>query len=142
MIANNDIGFLVKRIHDRIETKFNQRLVHWDITLSQGRILLFLHERRGETTSQKDIEKHLEVSHPTTVGMLRRMENKRMITTRFDGVDKRAKKIYPTPRGTAIYRILTRFPKEMERNLLWGMTAGEKDELRRLLDLVHRNIQG
>lgn len=61
------IGYLVKMIDDKMKVKADADLTHYDLTLSQCRVLTFLQSQEGQAT-QKEIEDFLEVSHPTVVG--------------------------------------------------------------------------
>jgi MarR family transcriptional regulator, repressor for mepA len=140
-MAQDDIGFLVKLIHDRIEKNANKDLSPFDLTLSQGRVLGYLQERTGQVTSQKDIEAYLGVTHPTTAGILRRLESKGLIATEFDGDDRRVKNVHPTPQGLEVYQTIVRSHGKMESNLLRGLTTTQRADLVKLLKLVYRNIQ-
>ncbi|AOT70338.1 MarR family winged helix-turn-helix transcriptional regulator [Geosporobacter ferrireducens] len=141
MHQNEDVGFLIKLIHDCIERKSNQKLKLFDLTLSQGRVLAYLNERKGLKTSQKDIEDYLEVAHPTVVGILKRLESKGFITSEFDAEDKRVKNVYLTQNEASVHRAMCEFKIQMEQKLLQGLTDTQVEELLYLLNLIYENIQ-
>ncbi len=74
----DDIFPLVKNIHDPIGKICNRRPDAHGSALSQAGDLEFIRGRGGRKTTQKGVEAHLEVSHPATVGILRRLEGRKL----------------------------------------------------------------
>lgn len=142
MYRNEDIGFLIKLIGDAIETRANQKLKHYDMTLSQGRILAYLYSRDGMKTSQKDMEDYFQVTHPTIIGILKRLESKGFITSEFDTIDKRIKNIYLTDKEKKRTKKASLFQHEMEETLLAGMDHEQIGELKSKLYKVLLNLEG
>jgi MarR family transcriptional repressor of mepA len=97
MSEKMDIGFLIPTIANELKKKANLVLKDYGITVKQGRFLGFLHENKGIETSQKDLQEHFEISHPTTVGIIKRLEQKNLITTRFDEINRRNKIVELAP---------------------------------------------
>ena len=77
----NDIGFLFKKIDEKLEKQVNANLNSLGITFAQIRVLIFVHEAENQQTTQKEIETFLEVSHPTTNGIIKRLEEKQLVKT-------------------------------------------------------------
>jgi MarR family multiple gene transcriptional regulator MgrA len=128
-------------IHDSIRKKANYELNNFDITLSQCRILDYLYERQNIKTSQKDIEEHYDVTHPTVIGILKRMKNKGFVITRSDDEDKRFNNICLTSKGETIHQKMSGFQNQMEQNLLKGLTDNQVQELKRYLKIISNNLQ-
>ena len=80
---NHGIGYQFKIINDRIKARADADLKTHDLTLTQTRVLGFLAESGGQAT-QKEIEADLQVSHPTVVGIISRMEQKGFLCTWTD----------------------------------------------------------
>ncbi len=137
----DDIGSLVKNIHDRIGKICNRRLASHGLTLSQAKALEFIRGRGGRRTTQKDVEAHLKVSHPTTVGILRRLEGKKLIRTELDGKDRRVKNVHLTSPDAGIFAGIERVRKDMERDLTGGLSAEESRDLLELLKKVYGGIR-
>ncbi|MBE6517783.1 MAG: MarR family transcriptional regulator [Thermoplasmata archaeon] len=58
----------------------NSKLSETDLTLTQFKVLYVLsHCTDDGTATQKQIEEHLYITHPTAVGLFRRMESKGLI---------------------------------------------------------------
>ena len=64
------ISFLMKMITDRVDMMLTRGLTLERVTASQGRVLAYLMSRDGENVSQRDIERHLGVSHTTAKGIV------------------------------------------------------------------------
>ena len=78
---NHGIGYQFKIIDEKIKVRADEDLKRHDLTLMQTRVLGFLAEVGGQAT-QKEIEDDLEVSHPTVVGLVFRMEQKGFLSFR------------------------------------------------------------
>lgn len=138
----SDIGYLMKVIQENMEKHANQIYRPVELTSSQVRVLKFVRSRRPEKTTQKDIERFLQVSHPTVVGILQRLEHKGIVTTEFDGADKRNKYVYLTEKEEDLYRQMLNSHEEMEHLLTRGLTGEQVRTLRELLLQVYENVKG
>ncbi len=72
-MKKKSIGGMIKYISDKVRQKADNNLKDHNVTLSQVRVLNFLWRENG-SCSQKQIEDFLQVSHPTVVGLVARME--------------------------------------------------------------------
>ena len=63
----NDVGYLIKRINDKLAARADAELKQFNLTMSQCRVFLYLSSRDGQAT-QKEIETFLDVAHPTGLG--------------------------------------------------------------------------
>lgn len=134
-------GFLIKLIHDCIRRDANCELKNMDLTLSQMRILAYLHSHKNKTVSQKNIENYLAVSHPTVVGLLKRLEVKGFVTTSFSLDDKRMKNIYLTGKDQELKEAMEKHRDKTEAKLLNGFTQEEKILLSMLLEKAYNNVK-
>ena len=75
----NDVGYLIKRINDKLAVRADAELKQFNLTMSQCRVFLYLSSRGGQAT-QKEIETFLDVAHPTVVGLVSRMEQNGYVT--------------------------------------------------------------
>ncbi|MFH5836260.1 MarR family winged helix-turn-helix transcriptional regulator [Proteiniclasticum sp. C24MP] len=139
MDRNTNISFLIKLIGDTIETKANKRLKSHGITLSQGRILAYLYERKTEKTSQKDMEEYFQVTHPTIIGILKRLESKGLIVSEIDEIDKRVRNISLSPEFEGKSAAVLAYQSELEEQILKGISEADTRQLREYLNhlLLH-----
>ncbi len=110
------------------------------MTFSQMRLLHFLFKQGEATPSQKDIEDFLQVSHPTVVGLIQRLEAKELVRSGFDSRDRRVKSVYLTEAGRGFMSAVYEHHEQMERAITAGLDAAEVEALRALLRRVLNNV--
>ena len=135
-----DVGYKLKLITDKLKVRADADLKRHKLTLSQSRVMAFLNKKGGEAT-QKEIEDNMQVSHPTVVGIVSRMEQNGFLETWFDPADRRNKMVRLTEKAHQLGRILEQVTKEHERILLRSFSPVEEEELKHMLDRILRNIE-
>lgn len=138
---NHGIGYQFKIIDERIKVRADEDLKRHDLTLTQTRVLGFLTEMGGRTT-QKEIEDDLQVSHPTVVGLVSRMEQKGFLTTRTDPMDRRNKLVELTEKAKMLDEAIDMTVEQHDRELLQGFSEQEIDTLKGFLDRIIHNLDG
>jgi len=133
------IGYLLKVISCKLKARVDEDLGRHGLTFSQTRILRFLREQGGEAT-QKAIENHLKVAHPTVVGMIRRMEQNGFVESRFDPQDRRIKYVRSTEKAKRLDREMDLLVEHNEECLLSGLSAEQISELRKALQIIYRSM--
>ena len=91
--------------------------------------------------TQKEIEQYFQVSHPTVVGIVQRLEHKGFVRTEMDERDKRKKLIFLTEYEEKMYQQMKSSHVEMEHILTAGMTEEQIRRLSELLSLVLCNLK-
>ena len=135
-----DVGYKLKLITEKLKVRADADLKRHQLTLTQSRVLAFLNEKGGEAT-QKEIEDHLQVSHPTVVGIVSRMEQNGFLDTWFDPADRRNKMVRLTEKAHQMGRTMQQVTKEREQILLRSFSPAEAAELKRMLDRILKNIE-
>lgn len=135
------IGPYIKLINDCLEKSVNHDAKKFDLTMAQMRVLGFLNQRNGAKTSQRDIENYLEVSHPTVIGILKRLEAKGFIRSETDVEDKRVKNIILLEKEAEVHDRMETSKLEMETKLIRNMTAEQVEQMVSLLKIVYQNVQ-
>lgn len=134
------IGYLIKTINGKIKVKADTDLNTYGLTLSQSRVLIFLKSKDGQAT-QKEIEEFLEVSHPTVVGIVSRMEQNGHVITWFDPKQQRSKMVRLTPKAQVLGEELVRMVQEQDAAMLRGLTQEQVTELIKMLRIVYGNLE-
>ncbi len=133
------IGHIMKLISDRMRINADADFKEHNITLPQARIIKFL-SRNGGSATQKAIEEHLGVSHPTVAGIVSRMEKNGYLECRTDENDKRNKIVKLTKKAVCLDAELKNSIDKREMLLLKGLSAEQTEELRRMLNILYNNI--
>lgn len=139
-MPNKDIGYLIKNINDKLKAKADADLKHYNLTLTQSRVFAFLRHKGGQAT-QKEIETFLEVSHPTVVGIVSRMEQNGHVTTLTDERDKRNKIVRLTRQSEALGLDMEHNILATEQKILSTLSAEDAERLREMLLIVCRNLE-
>ena len=136
-----NIGFMIKILSEAIGQKANRDCREFNLTMQQMKILHFLKTRERKTeTSQKDIQDYMGISHPTTVNILRLMKDKGFIETSTSKTDKRMRIVSLTGREESFVTEVIRRRKQMEKQLVRGLSDREQENLHRYLQKMYQNI--
>ena len=134
-----DIGLLIKRISDKIQANVDASMKPFDITFSQGAILRYI--RTHENVTQKDIEKFLNISHPATVGLVSRLEEKGFVTCFQDPKDKRNKIVQATTKALEMDIVMQQNHNETEKKIVQNLTNKQQEELICFLKQIISNLE-
>lgn len=134
-----DIGLLIKRLADKIRISVDVLLKEQGLTFSQTLVIDFLHSRNGKAT-QKEIEDHLQVSHPTVVGIISRLEKNGFVSSHTDEKDRRNKIVCAADKALNMLDAVNAGKRQMEEKLTKGLSEEELNEFRRIIDIFYENI--
>jgi len=140
VIIIKPIGFIIKLINDSIVAQVNLFLKPYEVTLRQLRILGYLHDNKDKLVTQKELEEELQVSHPTVVGLLKRLEKKGLIQTFLNPNKKTMKIVTLIEYEAELFKNINKEKEKFENKLLTGFTDAEKVQLEEFLIRLHRNI--
>lgn len=138
-MPKKDVGYMIKSINDKLKVKADADLKRFHLTFTQSRVFAYLQEKGGQAT-QKEIELFLEVSHPTVVGIVSRMEQNGYLTTWIDSRDKRIKNVKLTKKAEEIGIDMEQNMLENEKILLEPLTAEDAELLKKMLLLIYNNL--
>lgn len=133
------IGCLLKMITDKIKIQADANLAQHDLTLTQSRVLGYL-ARNGGTATQKGIEGFLQVSHPTVVGIIGRMEQNGFVYCWLDPADKRSKIVCQTERAAAIAQDMHATIQATEQQMLRSLTPEQIAALESALRTIYADL--
>lgn len=139
MTEKKKTGYLLKIITDVLAREANHMLKEQDLTWSQSRLIGFLQRNGGECT-QKEIENFLEVSHPTVVGIVSRMEQNGFVTCRIDDSDRRNKIVKLTDRSVEVGKSIRESLIEQDRTMFDGFSDAERQQLDEYLLRIYDNL--
>lgn len=140
MAEKKDIGLLLKMITENLDKKLNTYLTTLGLTASQGRVLFYLQTVYKGKTTQKAIEDYLDVSHPTTTGIIKRLEDKGFVKTQINVTSRISKDVEITKTGLAVLKETGKSRGIMEKLLSSNLTAAERNTLISLLDKVYNTV--
>lgn len=136
---NAPYGWLVKRIAHQLEQNMNNFLKPYNITIMQSWVLLYLKDAKACCT-YKELERVFEVSQPTMVGIISRLEQKELVASVQDEKDKRIKKVHITDKGLEVIILVCDHLKESEDDIISGFFDNEKETFHSLLERAYYNV--
>lgn len=135
------LGYKFKRIHEMFRARMNVDMKESDLTFSQMEILFYLEKHSDHAINQQELCDVIQVSHPTMIGLINRMEEKDLVVRRTDPLNRRSRYIEMTQKSQEILRQTKERRHRNDRMLVKGFTDEETKELNRLLGMVYRNMQ-
>ena len=132
---------LIKKLDKVFKQNFDQELERVGLTFSQMRVLRFLEDNPNTKITQKDISKELDIQHSTTIGLLKRMQEKGLVTVVVDEDNRRCRNIFLTSKAEEISREMERGRTIMENRVVASFTEEEKEIFYRLLNKAIDNLK-
>lgn len=137
-MKEKDIGYLLKVINDKMRSRADADLKSHNLTMTQSRVMAYVSSHSGKAT-QKEIQQFLQVSHPTVVGIVSRMEHSGYLTTTMIGRDKY---VSLTDKASSVLEDMHTNIKKCEARLEKGLSGQEIAELRKTLLVIYNNLKG
>ena len=125
----------IKILNTTIERKINRELAAFQITSAQADILIYLNRHSENVICQKDLEQALSLTHPTVSSILKRLEDKQLISTELLSEDHRFKKISLTSKSNSMIADLY---KKIEFIYVQAIQGFNSDELSLLTGFLHK----
>lgn len=110
-------GFRLARITRRLRQLVDNELRVHGLTEATWRPLVYL-DRHREGIRQKDLAQALEIEGPSLVHLLDSLERRGLIERREDEADRRARRIYLTPRGRDLQKWVFKVSEDVQQRLL------------------------
>ena len=134
-------GILIKKLDKVFKQNFNQELERVGLTFSQMRVLRFIEDNPKMKITQKDISNELDIQHSTTIGLLKRMQEKGLVRVVVDEDNRRCRNIFLTKKAEDIRYEMERGREIMERRVVKSFTDEEKETFYRLLNKAIDNLK-
>ncbi len=133
-------GFYMRKISDGITGMGNRMLKELDLTYTQMEVLCYLLHHKTEHVTQKMVEQHFQLAHPTVVGLLQRLEKKEFLYLQVDETDRRFRQIVLLEKAVQLEQCMDRHRQIMNERLAGLMTEAEQTQLLNLLERVYQEI--
>ncbi len=137
---SDDLGFYFKRIDVMMVKQVNAALKEYGMTFSQMKVLVYILGHEGERINLRDIEERFELTHPTVVGILKRMEQKGLIESIQNPSDRRSRNIVPTQKAYEVDEEMKSAREKLNRSIASKITDTQLAQLRDLLELVYSGL--
>ncbi|MBR2788245.1 MAG: MarR family transcriptional regulator [Erysipelotrichaceae bacterium] len=138
-MREDDISRLIKHINFKVKARGDTVMKKRGLTFSQMQ-LLFTLERNGGSMSQKELEDKLEVTHPTVVGLVRRLEKNDYVKSVVDENDRRKKIIVVSKNAKKFKDEMNEQFHRISLKMYEKLSEKEKEELFRMLSVIDDSL--
>ena len=135
---NETIGFLLNDSARLFRRAFNARTKDSGITALQWRLISYL--KRQEGIRQGPLAELIEVEPITLSRMVDRLVEADLVERRADPTDRRAWRLYLTPRAGDLLRTMRRTAEALNDEAAEGLTPAEREQLAALVERVRANL--
>ena len=136
----NNIAFLTSDVSRLLRKRFDVVSRRFGVTGPQWRMLAAL--RRTPGVNQGALAQWLEVEAITAGRMIDRMQDAKLVERKTDPADRRAWRLFLTPRGREIIDRLQPLAMETTEKTLKGISEDDQADLLRTLDTMLENLTG
>ena len=135
---NETIGFLLNDSARLYRRAFNARTKASGITALQWRLITYL--KRHEGIRQGPLAELIEVEPITLSRMVDRLVEAELVERRADPTDRRAWRLYLTPRTNTIVGSMRDIADALTEEATEGLSAAERAQLVELVERVRANL--
>lgn len=135
------IGHKFKMIAEKIHKHQDEALKKDDLTFSQMSVLLCILFHGEEPITTGEICGILQITHPSAVGLINRLEEKKMVERIPNPNDSRSSYIKLTSKACEFLQKNRKYNVEMDHETVKGFSDDEIKLLRSFLDRIYLNIE-
>jgi DNA-binding MarR family transcriptional regulator len=136
--ANFSLGSLLNDVSRLIRKKFDQRAK--DLHLTRAQYYLLAKLSRHEGINQVGLAELLEVEPISAARLVDRMEAAGWVERRADPADRRARRLFLTPKSRPVIERMRRIASGIYEEALAGLDRAERERLIALLTHARRNL--
>jgi len=118
---------------------FNSMLKDLELTATQSWVLSALMEKEG--IIQGDLAQRLGIRAVTLGGLVDRMESKNWIERRPDEKDRRAKRIWLTPSGRKLEKVINQTLTDVHNTAIGDLPKESVDHLHETISTIRANLR-
>lgn len=131
-------GYWITLAYQAYTRTFQQQLTPHGITFRQAQVLGWLAAQGPQ--SQRVLAERMMIEPPNLVGVLDRMEQAGLLERRPCDRDRRKKLIHLLPAANKLWEKIAGCGRVVREQATAGMSAAEREELKRLLAKVEANL--
>jgi MarR family transcriptional regulator, transcriptional regulator for hemolysin len=132
------LGFLMHDVSRLRRSVFDEFMRPAGLTRSQWWVLAHLSRRDGMI--QSNLADVLELGKAALGGLVDRLEGAGFVERRADSADRRAKRVYLTPKGTRMVLKMRDRSDTMSERILEGLDSRQRQQLADMLNRVKNNL--
>ena len=132
------IGFLIHDVSRLRRTVMDKALKPLDVTRSQWWVLANLSRHNGHGMMQTELAKVMDVGKVTLGGLIDRLEASGYVERQPDPVDRRAKRVMMTKKGTSLLSRIEKIARKVNGEIMGGTP---QNDISRAETVLHKMKQ-
>jgi DNA-binding MarR family transcriptional regulator len=129
--VRNEVGFLVKRLQQALNSRMNEALAEKGLTISQYAVLA--HLREDESLSNAELARRSFVAAPTMIRIVQDLEKLKFLQRTESPSHKKVVDVTLTQKGKSALRSCDSIVMAIQKQMLAGLSAAEVETFARLL---------
>lgn len=134
-------GFLLHDVSRMRRTLFDDAMRPIGVTRSQWSVLATLSRVGMDGMMQVDLARHMDLGKVTIGGLIDRLEASGYVARTPDETDRRARRVFITPKGYEVIGEMQKAGSKLNRSILAGVSAEEQRITEETLAKVKANIR-
>lgn len=134
-------GFLVHDVSRMRRTLFDEVMRSRGVTRSQWSVLATLSRVGRDGMMQVDLSRHMDVGKVTIGGLIDRLEAAGLVERRMDADDRRARRVFITPKGFEVIAEMQKAGNKLNKSILAGVPVENQRITEETLAQVKANIR-
>lgn len=118
---------------------FDNLLKPYDLTMSQGWVLVHLLRENG--MNQSELASRLEIATVTTSKLIDRLETRGFVERRADPDDRRSKRVYATDAAKSVVKVMTQTIQEVDLIANQGLDDQALEAVKQSLLVMRENLR-
>ena len=135
----DNFGFVIHDVARLLRWDFDRKSQELGLTRAQWSVLAHLY--RGDGIQQKSLARLMDIKPITLVNHLDRLEVNNWIERRDDPDDRRAKRVFLTPKAEPMIKALSKLGQKVRVNALHGIDAREERAFMTTLLRIRENLR-
>lgn len=139
MMTRDYIFFQLAKAHQTANRFWKDRLTPLHLTTAQATVLAFLSEEDGVRPAE--LGRRGQLDSATLTGLINRLEAANLVARRKDREDRRAVRVYLTPRGRGLGKQVVDLTTRAHHEFLSSLGNATANQLTGLLDKISKPFQ-
>ncbi|MCI6271659.1 MAG: MarR family transcriptional regulator [Erysipelotrichaceae bacterium] len=133
---------LIKILSIKLDKEINNVVSQYELTSSQSMILFFVFAHKDKNIYPRDLEKKFNLSHPTVLGILKRLQEKGFIEIHKSNEDSRYRLIKLTNKGLETESKASKAIDSLEKKLQKSLGIEESILFKNFLHALIKELKG
>ncbi len=134
------VSFKCKVIADQFASKLNYQQQQEGITFSQMAIIGYLADNTDHNVTLKELSLACHIKHPTAIGLIKRLEDKGLVTSSVSENNRKYRIISITDKGLDYFDFSKKRLESMDSALISPLNEDEQKVLNEMLDRIIENM--